>query len=83
MFARLELQGVGQTFFDEANTVEQDSYALVNARLGYEFDRYGVYLFANNLFDTRYIVQGFDIGGTRAGAFGAPATYGVQFRSSF
>ncbi|ESA35326.1 hypothetical protein N836_12625 [Leptolyngbya sp. Heron Island J] len=83
LFTRLELQGVGQTFFNEANTVEQDSYALVNARLGYEFDQYGVYLFANNLFDTRYIAQGFDFNGTRAGAFGAPATYGVQVRSSF
>ena len=83
LFARLELQGVGKTFFDEANTLEQDSYAVVNARLGYEFDRYGAYLFANNLFDTRYIVQAFDIGGARAGAFGAPVTYGVQFRSNF
>ena len=86
LFARLELQGVGKTFFEEANVVEQDPYAVVNARLGYEFDQYGVYLFANNLFDTRYIAQGFDFstfGGTSAGAFGAPATYGVQFRSSF
>ncbi|MEM1241918.1 MAG: TonB-dependent receptor, partial [Cyanobacteria bacterium P01_H01_bin.26] len=86
LFARLELQGVGKTFFEEANVIEQDPYAVVNARLGYEFDQYGVYLFANNLFDTRYIAQGFDFsafGGTSAGAFGAPATYGVQFRSSF
>ena len=86
LFARLELQGVGKTFFEEANVVEQDPYAVVNARLGYEFDQYGVYLFANNLFDTRYIAQGFDFstfGSASAGAFGAPATYGVQFRSSF
>ncbi|MFG6095161.1 TonB-dependent receptor [Leptothoe sp. ISB3NOV94-8A] len=83
LFGRLELQGVGKTFFDEANTLKQDAYALINARLGYEFDQYGVYLFANNLFDTRYIIQGFDIGGQRAGSFGAPATYGVQFKSNF
>ncbi|MEM7793985.1 MAG: TonB-dependent receptor [Cyanobacteria bacterium P01_C01_bin.118] len=83
LFARLELQGVGETFFDEGNTLEQDPYTVVNARLGYEFDQYGIYLFANNLFDTRYIVQAFDIGVGQAGAFGVPATYGVQFRSSF
>ncbi|MEM9804009.1 MAG: TonB-dependent receptor [Cyanobacteria bacterium P01_D01_bin.56] len=83
LFARLELQGVGKTFFDEGNTLEQDPYAVINTRLGYEFDQSGVYLFANNLFDTRYTVQAFNLGVGQGGALGIPATYGVQFRSSF
>ena len=83
LFARLELQGVGQTFFDIENELEQGSYAVVNARLGYEFNQYGVYVFANNLFDTRYIIQGIELGNLEGGSFGEPATYGVQFRASF
>ena len=84
LLARVELQGIGTTFFDEDNTLKQDPYAVVNARLGYEFDQYGLYLFANNIFDTRYITQAFDVGpGNSAGSFGAPVTYGIQFRGKF
>lgn len=85
IFARVELQGVGTTFFDESNTLEQAPYAIINVRLGYEFDSYGLYLFANNLFDEEYISQAFSLGpdGSAAGSFGAPSTYGIQFRARF
>ncbi|MEM9804845.1 MAG: TonB-dependent receptor, partial [Cyanobacteria bacterium P01_D01_bin.56] len=81
-FGRLELLGFGKTFFDNTNTVAQDAFALVNARLGYEFDNYGIYLFADNLFDEEYLTQAFDFGGTLAVA-GAPQTFGVQVRAGF
>lgn len=85
IFGRLELQGVGTTFFDEANTLEQEPYAIVNMRLGYELDNYGFYLFANNLFDEEYISQAFSLGpdGSAAGSVGAPRTYGLQVRAKF
>ena len=84
IFGRIELQGLGETFFDDANTLKQDPYAIVNARLGYEAEDFGVYLFANNLFDTEYINQAFSLPpiGTIA-SYGAPATYGIQFRTRF
>ncbi|MEM9807690.1 MAG: TonB-dependent receptor [Cyanobacteria bacterium P01_D01_bin.56] len=81
-FGRLEVIGFGKTYFDNLNTIQQDSFALVNARLGYEFDSYGIYLFANNLFDKEYLTQAFDFGGTLAVA-GAPQTFGVQVRTEF
>ena len=84
VFGRIGLQGLGKTFFDDANTLEQDPYAIVDARLGYEREDFGIYLFANNIFDTEYINQAFSL--TPIGAiasFGAPATYGIQFRSRF
>ncbi|MGD1850656.1 MAG: TonB-dependent receptor domain-containing protein [Cyanophyceae cyanobacterium] len=84
IFGRVELQGLGETFFDDANTLKQDPYAIVNARLGYETGDFGVYLFANNLFDTEYINQAFDLPplGTIA-SFGSPSTYGIQVRGRF
>ena len=83
-FARAELQGVGKTFFNENNTLEQNAYAIVNARLGYEFNNTGIYLFANNIFDTEYFAQAFEF--EPFGSLvtpGAPAMVGLQVRSRF
>ncbi|MEM6433770.1 MAG: TonB-dependent receptor [Cyanobacteria bacterium P01_D01_bin.115] len=83
-FARVELQGTGTTYFDDDNSLRQDAYAVVNARLGYEFDDSGIYLYANNILGAKYFVQaanfqpfGFLV------APGAPATVGLQFISRF
>lgn len=84
LLGRLELQGLGTTFFDERNAIKQDPFAVFNARLGYEFENYGIYLFANNIFDNRYLTNVFPFGGgTNLATFGTPATYGVQFRANF
>ncbi|MBE7385543.1 MAG: TonB-dependent receptor [Leptolyngbya sp. SIO1E4] len=83
LFGRLEVIGFGNTFFDELNTIEQEAFALVNLRLGYEADNYGIYLFANNLFDTEYITQAFELTSGTAAIFGAPRTLGLQVRARF
>jgi len=84
IFARAELQGYGTTHFDDANQVKQDPFALVNLRLGYEWPNYGIYVFANNLFDTRYITSGFQFPPPNVTAgFGEPVTYGFQVRANF
>ncbi|WAL58524.1 TonB-dependent receptor domain-containing protein [Thermocoleostomius sinensis] len=82
-FGRVELQGVGLYFFDDANTIEQAPFALVNARIGYEFENTGIYLFANNLFDTEYITVAFVPAGVVRGNFGDRRTVGVQVRTRF
>ncbi|MEH2245259.1 TonB-dependent receptor domain-containing protein [Nostoc sp.] len=84
LFARAELRGYGITYFDDQNQIKQDPYALVNARIGYEAEKYGIYLYANNLFDTRYITSGylFPVPDGTAG-FGDPVTYGVQIKANF
>lgn len=84
LLGRVELQGTGFTAFDESNTFSQGAYAVVNARLGYEFDNTGIYFSANNIFDTRYLTQGADgFGGGQIGQYGSPATFGFQIRSRF
>ncbi|MFM2062632.1 MAG: hypothetical protein RLZZ507_2302 [Cyanobacteriota bacterium] len=84
IFARGELRGYGTNYFDDANEIKQDPFVLVNARIGYEWKKYGIYLFANNLFDTRYINSGFFFPPPNVTAgFGDPAMYGVQIKASF
>ncbi|MEM9216573.1 MAG: TonB-dependent receptor [Cyanobacteria bacterium P01_F01_bin.150] len=83
-FGRIELQGVGTVFFDDANTLKEDPFAIVNARIGYEFDQAGLYLFYNNLFDTEYVSLAFPdgLGGTLAG-YGDRRAFGGEVRLQF
>jgi iron complex outermembrane receptor protein len=83
LLGRVELAGFGTTYFDELNTLKQDPFALVNVRIGYEFDNYGIYAFANNIFNNDYVTQAFNTTTGLAGTYGDPATFGIQFRSRF
>lgn len=83
LFARAEIVGLGTTFFDEANTLSQTPYTVINARLGYELENYGIYLFGNNIFDRQYLNFAGGVVGSALGQYGSPATYGIQFRAQF
>lgn len=80
---RLEWQGYGSSFFDDANRLKQDAFGLVNAQLGYEWGNTGIYVFANNIFDSRYITAALTAAGQDLASFGDPFTIGVQVRSRF
>jgi iron complex outermembrane recepter protein len=84
-FSRLELQGFGTTFFNADNTLKQDPFVLCNARIGYEFDHSGVYVFANNLFDQEYVAAAYNLTilGRQIANFGDRRTFGVQFQTRF
>jgi iron complex outermembrane receptor protein len=82
-FSRLELQGLGTYYFNDANTLEQDPFVLVNARIGYEFDDSGVYLFANNLFDQEYFTAAFVPFGITRANYGDRRVVGIQFQTRF
>ncbi|MEA5503570.1 TonB-dependent receptor [Halotia wernerae UHCC 0503] len=83
---RVELQGFGSYFFEENNQLKQDQFALVNARIGYELDKFGIYLFVNNLLDRKYFTEAFEsfiIPGQPFGTPGDGRTLGVQVRAKF
>lgn len=87
LMTRVETQIVGDTWFDEANTVKQQAYAVLNARIGYERDNFGIYLFGKNLTDQRYYSNALDFGADYGGGFfgtpGDPVTYGVSIMGRF
>jgi iron complex outermembrane recepter protein len=85
-FSRAELQGIGRYFFEENNQLQQEPLVLVNARIGYERDNFGIYLFSNNLFDKNYFTEAFESFILPGVPFGVPAdgrTVGVQVRARF
>ena len=63
-FIRPELTGTGAFYWDNANTLEQDDYHRVNLSLGLESDKYGILLWARNLFDTDYRTGAFEFPGS-------------------
>jgi iron complex outermembrane recepter protein len=85
LFSRVELQGLGNYFFDDENNLKQDSLALVNARIGYEAEQYGIYLFVNNLFDKEYLTSAFVSGttGSTLASYGDRRIFGLQVSSKF
>jgi iron complex outermembrane recepter protein len=84
VLGRVELQGLGTYFFDDANTLKQDPLALVNARIGYETKNYQIYFFVNNLLDQRYVTAAFFAGLPDAlASFGDRRTFGFQIRAGF
>ena len=85
LFVRLEAQGFGTTFFNDDNSLSQSPYIIFNARLGYEFDNQGIYLFGNNIFDYRALTTAaaFFGGSLVTATYSAPASFGIQYRMQF
>ena len=62
VFARIDYAARDDFFFDVSHNEKSSAYQVVNARLGYEADRWTVQLWARNLFDESYAVRGFFFG---------------------
>ena len=56
-----EVQGIGSYWLDEANTAEQDAYALVNGRISYKRDNWELFVYARNLADEGYSNNALDL----------------------
>ena len=62
LFARIDFQAKDEFFFDVSNNQKSQSFRLVNARLGYDTERWTLQLWGRNLFDEEYAVRGFFFG---------------------
>ena len=87
-YVQLEVQGVGNYPLTEDNTAEQDAFALLHARLGYERGRWGVHLFGRNLLDEEYASNALDLRNAAAPDLliyqpGDPLTLGVALTARF
>lgn len=84
LFGRVELNGVGEFYWDPANTLKEDPYQLVDVRAGIEGTHWEVSLWANNVFDEEYAAIALQVPGFPAwGQAGNPRTVGVTVKGSF
>ncbi|ADK84495.1 TonB-dependent receptor [Desulfarculus baarsii DSM 2075] len=83
-FLRAELNGVGPFYWNDANTLKQDPYQLVNLSLGFEREAFDLVLWARNLFDENYEAVAFEFPGSDpVGQSGDPLTFGATVRVRF
>jgi iron complex outermembrane receptor protein len=78
-FTSVSANFMGPKFMDELNEYEQDSYTLVNARIGYGTDHWSLHLYGRNLLDEEYLTHTF----TTAGRIGETAVVGGRFNYLF
>ncbi|SDU29402.1 TonB-dependent receptor [Desulfobacula phenolica] len=59
VYARADLIGYGKTYLDKANEYSRDAHEIVNTKIGYETEKFDIYLYAKNLFDKEYDLVGY------------------------
>ncbi len=81
---RAEIQGVGKFYWNDANTLYQDPYELVNLRSGFETENFAVTFWVKNLFDEQYNAVAFAFAGSSAIAqAGDPRQFGLTLKLRF
>jgi len=85
-FVRVEAVGTGAYYYDAVNGASQDSYTLVNTRLGVVAGVWRIEGWISNVFDKDYIPIAFPYSFASSGYVGengSPRTFGVTFSRTF
>ncbi|NCB53821.1 MAG: TonB-dependent receptor [Epsilonproteobacteria bacterium] len=72
----------GKVYYDNDNTHSQ-SYGVTNVKIGYEHEKFDVYLYAKNLFDEGYITRAFVVNSNWYARAGEPRSVGLAFAYRF
>ncbi len=75
--------GAGRIYWNEANSVYQDYYGVVNAKVAAQNDIISIGIWANNLMDTKYGAFYFESIGASYIQQGLPLTVGIDFVLKF
>lgn len=86
--ARVDFAAIDGFYFDvPPNDAHAAGYTLTNLKAGYEAYRWGVYLWARNVFDRNYAIRGFNFGNEPPDfapklyqQWGEPRQVGVSFK---
>lgn len=79
----LNYQGVGEHYWNDANTSHQEGYGLLNGMLTLETTQLGLDLFVNNITSASYHSFSFAALGNHYVQPGRPTTFGMNLRYSF
>jgi iron complex outermembrane receptor protein len=88
LYLRLEMQTLGDYYLTEDNSAKQGAFSLLNARIGYERQNWGIQVFGRNLLDQEYTANPLDL---RSGVTpdqliiqpGTPITLGIALTARF
>lgn len=79
----VNMTGVGRIYWDDQNTLDQDPYALLNARVDYQIRDFTLGLWARNLLNKEYLAFQFTALGNHYAQPGNPRLLGVSFSMRF
>lgn len=84
IFAGLDATRFGKKYLDELNTLTQEPYTLVNAKIGYRYDNWHLALVGKNLGDERYVVRAYQfMAGITPAVMTAPLTCALELGAEF
>ncbi len=84
LFARAELNGVGDFYWNDTNTLQQDAYSLANIHIGIESEKWDILFWMKNIFDTEYEAVAFEFPGSQpVGQSAEPRTLGFTIGYRF
>lgn len=79
-FVRTEWKYIGTTYFDLANSIQQNPYNIINASLGVQMGDVQIKYWTRNLTNQKYISYAYDFGAVH---LGDPATSGLSIAIKF
>jgi iron complex outermembrane receptor protein len=79
-FIRTEWKYIGTTYFDLANSIQQNPYNIINASLGVQMGDVQIKYWTRNLTNQKYISYAYDFGAVH---LGDPATSGLSIAIKF
>ena len=83
VYARLDGNMIGKTYFDAQNKLAQKSYFTADAKVGYLKDGFDVYFYVKNLTDKEYFSHIRDRARNVLATYGKGRMFGVGVRYSF
>lgn len=79
----INMAGTGRIYWDDANTLTQNPYQLLNARIDYQIKDFTVGLWARNILNTSYLAFQFSALGMNYAQPGMPRLLGLSFSTRF
>lgn len=83
IFARVDYLGTDKFYGDNDNKARQNSYETLNLKVGYEKEKFDIYLWAKNVLDEEYLTYLVKVGENTAGLDGDPMTFGFTVNYRF
>ena len=80
-FGSVTVSGIGELYLDKQNEYKVDGYDLVDAKTGWEFTDFDLYVYAINLLDEEYDAEGF-YGGDYT-VYSPPGEIGIRVNFRF
>lgn len=83
LFSRVDIQHIGDYYFDTLNKYKQDAYQLINVKVGVEKNSWRAYLWIKNALDEYYSAIEYDFGAGHTVQAGTPKAVGITISANF